>query len=179
VKGARAESDARLRHTARVLAEAPNWAEQLTAIATAVLAVGVAGAAVAAVFAGQQVKEARRGRQAQAAIDFFRRWNEDALTESRRLIAGFDGPERLAAGFADYVAANAPEAFVLYRELDFFEQLAALERTGAFDIATIELMVGRLLVDRWDLWEPALRATHGVDAYPLFGALAERMRRPT
>jgi len=160
-----------------VLAAAPNWAEQLTAIATAVLAVGALGAGVAAVFAGQQVREARRGRQAQAAIEFFRRWNEDSLTQARRLIADFDGPDELASAFANYVNVNAPEAFVLYRELDYFEQLAALERSGAFDIVTIELMVGRLLVDRWDLWEPALRATHGVDAYPLFRALAERMRQ--
>jgi hypothetical protein len=136
----------------------------------------VLGAAVAAVFAGQQVREARQSRQAQAAIDFFRRWNEDALTESRRLIASFDGPDQLARAFADQVDTNAPEAFVLYRELDYFEQMAALERIGALDISIIDLMVGRLLVERWDLWEPALRATHGVDAYPLFRELAEQMR---
>ncbi|MGO9905888.1 MAG: hypothetical protein ACLPY3_09230 [Solirubrobacteraceae bacterium] len=34
----------------------------------------------------------------------------------------------LRIAFAAYVAANAPEAWVLYRELDYFEQLAALER---------------------------------------------------
>ena len=40
----------------------PNWAEQVTAIATAVLAIGAVGAIGAAIFAGQQVREARIGR---------------------------------------------------------------------------------------------------------------------
>jgi hypothetical protein len=159
-----------------VLASAPNWAEQLTAIATAVLAVGVLGAGVAALFAGQQVRESRRGREAQMAAEFFRRWDEDGLVEARRMSAELAASGRLVEAFSRYVSANAPEAYVLYRELDYFEQLAALERAGAFDAAMIELLVGRLLVERWDLWEPALRETHGVQAYPLFHALAERMR---
>jgi hypothetical protein len=156
----------------------PNWAEQVTAIATAVLAVGVAGAGVAALFAGQQVREARQTRQTQMAAEFFRRWDEESLVDARRLVGAFAGPDELAEAFARHVADNAPEAYVLYRELDFFEQLAALERSGAFDIELIRLMVGSMLVERWKLWEPALRATHGVEAYPLFRSLAERMREP-
>jgi len=159
-----------------MLAADPNWAEQLTAIATAVLAVGVLGAGVAAVFAGQQVREARQNRQAQMAAEFFRRWNEEGLSETRRLVASFSTSDELAEAFKRYTAANAPEAWVMYRELDYFEQLAALERTGAFDVRMIELLIGRTLPARWDLWEPALRATHGVDTYPLFRDLARRMR---
>ena len=159
-------------------AAGPNWAEQLTAIATAVLAVSIFGVGIAAVFAGQQVREARRSRQAQMAAEFFRRWNEESLVEARRLIASFAGRDELAAAFTEYVRDNAPELYVLYRELDYFEQLAALEQTGAFDIEVIRLMVGSTLPDRWDMWEPALSATHGIDAYPLFRALAQRMRTP-
>lgn len=160
-----------------MLAATPNWAEQLTAISTAVLAVGALGAGVAAVFAGQQVREARRSRQAHTAADFFRRWNEEPLVEARRLVRSFESPEDLATAFREYVATNAPEAYVLYRELDFFEQLAALELTGAVDAQMLELTVGRSLPDRWDFWEPALRAAHGADSYPLFRALAEKLRR--
>lgn len=86
------------------------------------------GAIAAAVFGAQQVREARRTRQAQMAAEFFRRWNEDSLVESRRLIAQFATPDELADAFRRYVDQNAPEAYVLYRELDYFEQLAALER---------------------------------------------------
>jgi hypothetical protein len=156
-------------------AAAPNWAEQMTAIGTAILAVSVVGALIAAVFAGQQVREARQTRQAQMAAEFFRRWNEESLIEARRLIGSFGTHAALADAFARFVADNAPEAFVLYRELDYFEQLAALERTGAFDVELIRLMVGSLLPERWEMWAPALRATHGEDAYPLFRDLAARM----
>ena len=160
-----------------MLAAAPNWAEQVTAIATAVLALGVFGAIAAAVFGAQQVREERRTREAQMASDFFRRWDEDSLVEARRFVARFATSAELASAFQRYTAENAPEAYVLYRELDYFEQLAALERSGAFDFDLIRSLIGRLLVERWELWRPALETTHGPDAYPLFGQLAERMRR--
>lgn len=50
----------------------PNWAEQVTAIATAVSAVGLLSAIGAVVFAGFQTREARIGRNAQMAVEFFR-----------------------------------------------------------------------------------------------------------
>jgi hypothetical protein len=157
-------------------AAAPNWAEQVVAVATAVLALGVFGAVAAAVFGAQQVREARRTRQAQMAAELFRRWSDDSLVEARRLIARFPSPADLAAAFKNYVDENAPEAYVLYRELDYFEQLAALERYGAVDFELIKLLVGQLLVERWELWTPALRAVHGEEVYPLYRDLATRMR---
>ena len=42
----------------------PNWAEQVTAVATAVSALGLLSAIGAVIFAGQQAREARIGRQA-------------------------------------------------------------------------------------------------------------------
>jgi hypothetical protein len=157
-------------------AAAPNWAEQVVAIATAVLALGVFGAVAAAVFGAQQVREARRARQAQMAAEFFRRCNEDSLVEARRLIARFATPEELASVFRRYVA-DAPEAYVLYRELDYFEQLAALERAAGVEFELIKSLVGRALIQRWEMWSPALQAVHGEDVYPLFRDLAARMRR--
>jgi hypothetical protein len=73
---------------------APNWAEQVVAIATAVLALGVFGAVAAAVFGAQQVREARRTHQAQMAAEFLRRWNEDSLVEARPLIASSNPTSR-------------------------------------------------------------------------------------
>jgi hypothetical protein len=158
-------------------ATAPNWAEQLVAIATAVLALGVFGAVAAAVFGAQQVREARHTRQAQMAAEFFRRWNEDSLIDARRLVASFETPEELASAFQRYVAENAPEAYVRYRELDYFEQLAALERSGGIEFEMIKSLVGRILIERWEMWSPALRAVHGEDIYPLYRDLVARMRR--
>ena len=158
------------------MAVAPNWAEQLTAIATAIGAVGLTGAIVAAVYAGQQVRETRRGRQAQLAAEFIRRWNDDALVDARRLIDRFQTSQELSAAFQQYVASGAPEAYVLYRELDYFEQLGALEQRGAFDFELIRLLLGRTLVARWEMWRPAIHAAHGAGVYPMFEVLAGKMR---
>ena len=152
----------------------PNWAEQVTAIATAVGAIGLLGAIGAAVFASQQVVEARRNRQAALAAEFFRRWDDADLVETRRLVGQFKSKDDLASAFRRYIAENSMEAFILYRELDYFEQLAALEREGAFDFSLIRLLLGRTLIDRWEMWEPSIVAMGG--SYPLFGELVDKMR---
>jgi hypothetical protein len=159
------------------MASAPNWAEQMTAIATAVGAVGLLGAIIAAVFAGQQVREARKGREAQMAAEFFRRWSDEPLAEARRLLDRYPTPQELSDAFRGFVAANAYEAQVLYRELEYFEQLAALEERGAFDFELIRLLLGQRLVERWDLWRPAIEAALGSGAYPMFEQLATKMGR--
>ena len=130
----------------------PNWAEEVTAIATVVLAVGAVAAIGAAVFAGQQVREARIGRQAEVAADFFRRWSDDPMVASRRLVASFGSPESLRDGFLRHIEANDVEAYVLFRELDYFEQLGAMEEHGGFDFGLIEALLGQKLVDRFELW---------------------------
>jgi hypothetical protein len=160
-----------------IVAVSPNWAEQVVAIATAILALGVFGAVAAAVFGAQQVRESRQTRQAQMAAELFRRWNGDSLVEARRLTASFDTSGELGRALERYVDANAPEAYVLYREPDYFEQLAALEQFGAVDFALVKSLVGRILVERWEFWEPALRSVHGEDVYPLYRDLAGRMRQ--
>ena len=151
-----------------------NWAA-VTAIATCILAIGLLGGFAAAVFAAQQARETRRTREAQMAAEFFRRWNDDQLVEARRLVARFKSADDLRDAFAAYVAADAPEAHVLYRELDYFEQLAALERLGAVHLDLIDALLGARLVDRWDLWQPSVDDM-GDDVYPLFRRLAERLR---
>ena len=154
----------------------PNWAEQVTAIATAVSAIGLLSAIGAVVFAGVQTREARIGRQAQVAIEFFRRWDEDPLVETRRLVARYESREALRDALMQFIAENAREAYVLYRELDYFEQLGTLEQHGGFDFEIIKTLLGRRLVDRWELWKPSIDAMGGSDVYPMFDRLATKMR---
>jgi hypothetical protein len=154
---------------------AVDWGE-VTAIATSVLAIGLLGGIGAAVFAAQQVREARRSREAQMAAEFFRRWNEDALVETRRMVARFASAEELREAYTAYVARDADEAWVLYRELDYFEQLAALESQGAFDLQLIKVMLGRTLIDRWQVWQPAVLEAHGPGTYPMLESLVEKLR---
>jgi hypothetical protein len=153
----------------------PNWAEQVTAIATAVSAIGLVSALGAVVFAARQAREARIGRQAATALEFFRRWNEDPLVETRRLVAQFETPEALADAMTRFIAENSMNAYVLYRELDFFEQLGALEEHGGFDFDLIRTLLGRRLIERWDMWLPSIDVI-GRDAYPMFERLVTKMR---
>jgi hypothetical protein len=154
----------------------PNWAEEVTAVATVVLAAGALAAIGAAVFAGQQVREARIGRQAEVAADFFRRWSEDPMVETRRLVASYGTPESLRDGFLRHVDANDVEAYVLFRELDYFEQLGAMEQHGGFDFGLIKALLGPKLVERFELWRPSIEALGGRTVYPNFVQLAEKMR---
>ena len=121
----------------------PNWAEQVTAIATAVSALGLLSAIGAVIFAGQQAREARINRQAEMAAEFFRRWSESPMVETRRFVAQFETPEALRDAMTRYIAENSAEAYVLYRELDYFEQLGALEKHGGFDFELIRTLLGR------------------------------------
>jgi hypothetical protein len=159
-----------------LLVVATNWSE-VTAIATAILALSLVGAIGAAVFAAQQVREARTSREAQTAIELFRRWNDESMVESRRLVDRFKSPEELREAFTGWVASGAPEAYVAYRELDYFEQVAMLERQGAFDLELIRLLMYPTLIDRWEMWRPALHEAHGPGVYPLFEGLVEKLKR--
>jgi hypothetical protein len=156
----------------------PNWAEEVTAIATAVGALGLISAIGAVIFAGQQAREARIGRQAEMAVDFFRRWNEEPMVETRRLVAEFPTPEALRDAMTQFVATNSAEAYVLYRELDYFEQLGALEEHGGFDFELIRSLLGHRLIDRWEMWQPTVHAIGAGPeaAYPMFERLVTKMR---
>jgi hypothetical protein len=154
----------------------PNWAEQVTAIATAVSALGLLSAIGAVIFAGQQAREARIGRQAEMAVDFFRRWNEGPMVETRRLVAEYETGEALRDAMLVFIAENSAEAYVLYRELDYFEQLGALEKHGGFDFELIRTLLGPRLIDRWEMWQPSINAIGPSDAYPMFERLVAKMR---
>jgi hypothetical protein len=154
----------------------PNWAEQVTAIATAVSAIGLLSAIGAVIFAGQQAREARIGRQAAVAVEFFRRWDEGPLVETRRLVAQFETAEALRDAMVGFIAENSAQAYILYRELDYFEQLGALENHGGFDFVLIKTLLGRRLIDRWEMWQPSIEALGGSAVYPMFGRLVTKMR---
>jgi hypothetical protein len=153
----------------------PNWAEVVTAIATAVGSVGLVSTLGLVIVTGRQVRESQHARHAQLAADFIRRWDEDSLVEARRLVAQFADRDALASAFRGYIETNSVSAYVLYRELDFFEQLGALESIGAFDFDLINVLAGRLIVDRHELWAPSIAAM-GENVYPMFGALAAKLR---
>jgi hypothetical protein len=158
-----------------MVAAAPNWAEIVTAVATAVGALGLLSAIGAAIFAGRQVREAERGRQAAMAAEFIRRWDEADLVEARHLIGQYKTPDELKVALVGFIESNSMQAFIMYRELDYFEQLGALDHVHAFDFDLIRLLLGQRLIDRWEMWKPSIDAM-GDDVYPMFEALVAKMR---
>ena len=154
----------------------PNWAEQVTAIATAVSSLALLSAIGAVIFAARQARETRIGRQAETAVEFFRRWNESSLEETRRLVAQFETNEALRDAMVRFIAENSQSAYVLYRELDYFEQLGALEKHGGFDFELIRSFLGQRLIDRWEMWQPTIEVIGGRSAYPMFDRLVAKVR---
>jgi hypothetical protein len=63
--------------------------------------------------------------------------------ETRHLVAQFETPQALRDALMRFIAENSVQACVLYRELDFFEQLGALERHGGIDFELIRSLLGR------------------------------------
>ena len=147
----------------------------MTAIFTAIGSIGLLSTLGLAIFAGQQVRESQRARHAQVAAEFLRRWDEDDLVETRRLVAQYETPQALAEAFVEYIRTNSRSAYVLYRELDYFEQLGALEAVGALDFDLINVLLGPRLVDRWRMWKPSIDAIGGDEVYPMFAALAAKV----
>jgi hypothetical protein len=154
----------------------PNWAEPVTAIATAVSAIGLLSAIGAVVYAGVQTREARIGRQAQKAVGFFRRRDEDPSVEARRLVASSPSSTPKKRCGMRFVADNSIEAYVLYRELDYFEQLGALEEHSGFEFEMIKTLLGRRLIDRWELWQPSIEAMGGTAVGPMSAGLVTKVR---
>jgi hypothetical protein len=154
----------------------PNWAEQVTAIATAVSSLALLSAIGAVIFAARQARETRIGRQAETAVEFFRRWNESSLEETRRLVAQFETNEALRDAMVRFIGENSQSAYVLYRELDYFEQLGAMEKHGGFDFELINSLLGQRLIDRWEMWQPTIEVIGGRSAYPMFDHLVAKVR---
>jgi hypothetical protein len=130
----------------------------------------------AVIFAARQARETRIGRQAETAVEFFRRWNESSLEETRRLVAQFETSEALRDAMVRFIAENSERAYVLYRELDYFEQLGALEKHGGFDFQLVRSLLGQRLIDRWEMWLPTIEVIGGRSAYPMFDQLVAKVR---
>ena len=75
----------------------------------------------------------------------------------------------------EFIAENSVRAYVLYRELDYFEQLGALDKHSGFDFELIKTLLGRRLIDRWEMWQPS-STRWGSAAYPKFDRLVTKMR---
>jgi hypothetical protein len=119
-----------------LLASAPNWAEMVTAVGGAILAIGVVIAVVS-------LRELRRDRHLQWIFEIGRRWDDDDLKESRVALREYDADgNELALKIRSWLEAGRrvePELTAeierLQRLPDFFEDVALMRRSVGWTLA--------------------------------------------
>lgn len=165
----------------------PNWAEQTTAWGTVALAI-VTGALALAAFcalrqieiATEQIKEARRDRNTQVAIEFATRWNDAAYRKVRTEV---DRAEKRPGGIKQAMIQHHQELTEDYRlllmEPDFFEDLGVVVNHGAIDFELVVDSLGRTICLRWKVWKSFvehLRVERDMpSAFSAFADLAQKV----
>jgi hypothetical protein len=160
----------------------PNWAEQVTAIGTAILAVGVVLGIATAWFALDQAKQSRTNRNVQIVADLGHRWDDAALIEARELIQGFTDQYQLAQTVGDWLHDPKAVAFdveSILRVPNFFEDVGLLADCGDVDPKIVSRAFGNMALSYWEMWEPAINGhlrSRDPDAYSEFEDLVRRLR---
>lgn len=162
----------------------PNWAEAMTAWGTVALAFFTMLLAVGAAIALWQLKEARRARNAQVALEMSGRWTSGRF---RRIRQQVDGLAEAAEGgdwspTMRHLLANDPAEYrSLLVEPDFFEHLGVLVKYGGIDFKVVRDSYGITVLRRWDKWHSVIgllrRELKNPTAYGQFEKLAERIRK--
>jgi hypothetical protein len=128
-----------------------HWAAGITALATAALAVG-------AIFAYGQFRETKSARHAEAASRMTSRWEAQEYVDARIAIGKFMDNQELRDAFIQFKKDSDDRLYPLLRELNFLEELGALEKMGATSLQWIEETMKDQVLDRWQLWRPTIEA---------------------
>lgn len=139
-------------------ATAPNWAEIVTGIGSALTGLGVIGVAIS-------VMEARRDRHVLVLSELSRRWAGADLEEARTAMArhGSVGlQEKVEAWFA--AGGVNPEVELLLRVPNFYEDLAILVESGGLKFDLVWRSFAGPAIGCWQYWEKAISAIQGRDA---------------
>jgi hypothetical protein len=122
-----------------------------------------------AVYALRQIQETRRDRHVQFLADFGRRWDEELLTEARKLEMRYTR-ESLVDAVAKLdlrpVDIEAQEAFIVLQRIpNYFEDLALIVESGSIDLKLVARGFKDLVLDEWDFWELAIDKYKESDPY--------------
>ena len=155
----------------RRIGTGPNWAEIVTAIATA----AVAGTVVVAI---RQLQSSERDRHVQIIAELTRRWNSVEMEQSRVEMLNHQ-PNVLAAKIQQFLttAGGDPQFEILVRVPQFFEDVAVLIELGAIPPRWVRRAFGNGPAGTWMWWEPAIRLLQAQDrfAFTRFEQLAARL----
>jgi len=151
-----------------IVSAGPGWTQIVTAIATAVAALGLGAAARGVFLARQSLQEEVKTRHAQIALDLGSRWDSKETGKVKQLIA-----EQLTSGFdADDLyrfmkvqeELNSNNYYRLERFANFFEEVAILWRLDILSLEWIDLTLGDSVTGYWRIW--ALAVASEQNDYP-------------
>lgn len=162
-------------------ATAPNWADKLTAISSAVAAGGVVIAAIGAWLAFGQVKEVRRDRHIQVLSEFTTRWDSEDVVSAREEQLKYD-KSTVATELKKWVdKSETPTADValLLRVPNFFEDMAIMVECGSLELEYVKRAWGQATLRMWAYWKPAVQELRGYSstAYTEFEKLAQKLEK--
>jgi hypothetical protein len=154
----------------------PNWAEVVTAIGTAVVALGVIAATVGAFMAKRAVDEDSKGRHAQIAMDLGRRWDSPETASIKQLTKKWD-PLELRLYWEIKNHSNSDEYYELERFANFFEELGVLNKLKILKLDWIDETLGSAVLDYWEMWRSAIKLEQKTwpKAYENWTSLAQKI----
>jgi hypothetical protein len=142
----------------------PNWAEIVTAVATAVAAFGLIFAGVGAILAWRGLAENSKARHAQISLELGKRWDCEATSKIIKLTRDWT-PLHLDLYIRAKLESDGDEYYELERFSNFFEDVGVLYRLRILDLEWIDQTLGSTVIEYWKLWR--------------MNVLADRPRHPT
>jgi hypothetical protein len=151
-----------------------DWAEVVTAIATAIIAVGV-------FFAADGWLAEKRKRAGEAVSALGQQWDGDGLRDVRKGMRARNDPLSLANEAVDAWTSDSEQWYDDFEPLlNFFEDLGMLEKVRALRLLLIKEALGATVIRSWKQWGAAIvllrQAADQPSLYENFELLADRLQ---
>jgi hypothetical protein len=166
-----------------MLGAAPNWAEVVTAVGSALAGATLLVAAATARLVLQQVGETQRDRHLQWVTEVSRRWDDDKLVGGRIAASRYTRTE-LAHKVERWLTnpgEDMAEMSMLLRIPNYFEDVALMVQAGNVDADLVWRTLRGPIEAAWDYWEPSIERLRedDPDSYTQFEWLAAVTRSLT
>jgi len=169
-----------------LIAAAPNWADQMTAITTLIAAAATVvtlGVVIAsAIVAYRQFRASKTRQVAETVVGWTKEWTSEPLQGAKIAFSGSrpEAHRELAEKAFDWEREREDvERLLLIESVpNFFEGIALLTRLKAVPIELVERYWGEIIIDVWGHWESAagfLRTREGLDSFAELQELAEKL----
>lgn len=167
-----------------MLASAPNWAEIVTAVGSALTGLTLLAAVISILLVREQLAGERTDRHVQWVTEIGRRWDSPELEESRikrSTYTSAQATELIRLWIAGDPRIREEEVWTLLRVPNFLEDVALTVEVGDLDPHLVWRTLAGPLVLEWEFWRDAanlLREEELANDLQSFGRVAVRPRRP-